>query len=260
MKVKDVREGVKIGSLTAIRPWGHKRGSKLRWLFKCDCGNYKPIKVDAIGEHTSSCGYCGTHVDDLPDNYKSSIYRNLYGTWNGMKTRCCDVNSHKYPRYGGRGIKVCDEWRFSYSSFKKWAIDNGWKPNLTQAEQSLDRIDVNGNYEPDNCRWADWKIQARNRRNNVYVEFRGENVSLAELQERYKMPPSTIKNRYYAGKRGEDLVAPSKPSYKRGREYLLFGEMMTIRDISIKCGISPYIIRKRIKENTLNELERGKRK
>jgi len=258
MKLKDVREGVKIGILTAIRPWGcGKRGNK-RWLFKCDCGNYKPIQVSYLTKK-SSCG-CRITNKTHGDNAPNSKYRRLYFCWHDMKNRCYNKNSKKYHRYGERGIKVYDKWRNDYSTFKKWALNSGWDYNLSQQDQSLDRIDVNGNYEPDNCRWTDLKTQNRNKENSIYVEFRGENVSLSELQERYKIPPSTIRNRYYAGKRGEDLIAPSKPSYKRGKEYLLFGKMMTVREISIKCGISPYIIRKRVKENTLNELERKKRK
>lgn len=258
MKIKDVREGVKIGSLIAIRPWGCGKQGNKRWLFKCDCGNYKPILVSYLTKK-SSCG-CRIANKSYGDSASNSKYRRLYFCWHDMKNRCYNKNCKKYHRYGGRGIEIYEKWRNDYSTFRKWSLDNGWDYNLSQQEQSLDRIDVNEDYCPENCRWANIKTQNRNKEGSIYVGFRGDSISLAELQERYKMPPSTIRNRYYAGKRGEDLIAPSKPSYKRGKEYLLFGKMMSVREISIKCGISPYSVRKRAKENTLNELERGKRK
>lgn len=92
-------------------------------------------------------------------------YSRLYSIWSSMKCRCSNKNFYKYHLYGGRGIKVCDEW-LDFKNFKKWAYENGYNPNLSRKEQSLDRINCDGNYEPSNCRWADIKTQNNNRRGN----------------------------------------------------------------------------------------------
>ena len=251
MKIKDIKEGVKVGSLTAIRPWGLNKGRDKRWLFRCDCGNYKPAMVYSIGKHTSSCGHCGTHVDDFPDHQKGSIYRSLYNSWSGMKRRCYNINNPKYLNYGSRGIEVCDEWRFSYSAFKKWALNNGWKPNLKQADQSLDRIDVNGNYEPDNCRWVDMKTQVRNRRNTRKAIFHGESVSLAELSEKYHISMETIQSRIEAGKQNDALIVPPP---ENNIKHLFHGELLTIKEIAEKCNVTINTVRGRIYRGTIQEL------
>lgn len=93
----------------------------------------------------------------------------LYGIWQGMKNRCGNPNVEKYSIYGGRGIKVCDEWAINYLPFRKWALNNGYKSNL-----QIDRIDSNLNYCPDNCRWVTPKEQQRNRTNSVYITAFGE--------------------------------------------------------------------------------------
>ena len=91
----------------------------------------------------------------------------LYSIWRGMKTRCFNPNTPFYKHYGGRGITVCEEWTDSengFQNFAKWAIANGWDENKSRIEQSIDRINVNGNYEPNNCRWVNMKIQRENQR------------------------------------------------------------------------------------------------
>ena len=105
-----------------------------------------------------------------------------------MKKRCYNPNHNQFKNYGARGIKLCDEWndrelvkisgfRYTkgYLAFKKWALENGYADNLT-----IDRIDVNGNYEPSNCRWVDWRTQNNNRRNNHYLTYKGKTQSMAE--------------------------------------------------------------------------------
>ena len=114
----------------------------------------------------------------------------LYAVWCTMKARCNQPNSTKYNIYGGRGIRVCDQWVNSYEAFKNWAINNGYKHGLT-----IDRIDVNGNYSPDNCRWTTPKEQARNTRTNHYVEYDGEVFTLIELSEKYNINYDLLKVR-----------------------------------------------------------------
>lgn len=102
----------------------------------------------------------------------------LYKCWAHMKERCYREADSDYKNYGGRGIRVCDEWRNDYLAFKEWALANGYEPSLT-----IDRIDYNGNYEPSNCRWATWKEQSNNRRGLHYLTYNGETKTLTEWSE-----------------------------------------------------------------------------
>ena len=103
----------------------------------------------------------------------------LYRIWTNMKTRCNNPNVPIYTYYGGRGIRLCEEWN-SFESFYKWATDNGYKDTLT-----LDRIDVNGNYAPGNCRWVGYVTQANNKRNNVIIVVGGKSESLKNICDYY---------------------------------------------------------------------------
>jgi len=125
---------------------------------------------------------------------------NLYGRWTMMKQRCLNPNNHKYKNYGARGIKVCDEW-MDYYTFKKWALENGFEEHLT-----IDRVDTNGDYEPGNCRWVDYGIQANNRRNNVTIAFEGKDYTLAELSDKTGVKSETISLRLNKGWTPEEAV------------------------------------------------------
>lgn len=129
----------------------------------------------------------------------------LYSIYTNMKTRCYNPHCHAYDRYGGRGIKVCVEWLEDWWSFHDWAISNGYDDSLT-----IDRIDVNGNYEPSNCRWATTEEQAYNKRNTVRVEINGEYLTLKEIAVKYNINEHTVRTRYKKGLRGEDLILSGK--------------------------------------------------
>jgi hypothetical protein len=109
----------------------------------------------------------------------------LYEVWCSMKARCNSKKSQYYSHYGGRGIEVCDEWQHEYINFKKWAYANGYKEGLW-----IDRIDVNGNYEPTNCRWATIEEQQNNKRDTVWITFKGETYSLHEWAKKININSS----------------------------------------------------------------------
>lgn len=111
-----------------------------------------------------------------------------------MKNRCYNPNFKKHQLYFDKGIKVCDEWKNNFMSFYNWSIQNGYKNNLT-----IDRIDVNGNYEPSNCRWVDYEVQNNNRSINRKIEYNGKNYSLKQLSEIYKIKKETLNSRLRNG-------------------------------------------------------------
>lgn len=158
----DSKIGEKYGMLTIIgftkRMVGKYKANYA--ICKCDCGNEYCAQYSALQNgQTKSCG-C------MKDKYPSRSDSPLYGTWNGMRYRCNNIKAAAYADYGGRGIRVCDEWNdpeTGFDAFEKWAWDNGYVPD---SGLSLDRIDVNGNYEPNNCRYVNYYIQAANKRKN----------------------------------------------------------------------------------------------
>lgn len=157
----------KYGQLTAIKRVGTKSGCAL-WQCVCDCGTITEIPVRSLRcGNTKSCG-C-VHSSLISARNKANAKHNgegerLYGVWHAMKQRCTDPNRKDYENYGGRGIKVCDEWANDYAIFREWSLQNGYDENASYGQCTLDRIDPNGHYCQDNCRWTDAKLQANNRR------------------------------------------------------------------------------------------------
>ena len=138
------------------------------WRCRCDCG--KETIVDAcmlVTGRTKSCGCLVAESARSRFTTHGGRKDRLYKTFANMKNRCYNENSTDYMYYGARGIKLCDEWLNDYSAFKKWAYENGYDDKAKHGECTIDRIDVNGNYEPSNCRWVSMSVQSKNRRNVI---------------------------------------------------------------------------------------------
>lgn len=151
------------------------------WLCKCDCGKYtKATTQNLIGGSVGSCGCLKEETLGKSGYIHGLRNSRFYSILNSMKQRCNNPQHPNYPNYGGRGIKICDEWNQpnSLPIFTEWALSNGYQDGLT-----IDRIDVNGNYEPSNCRWATRKEQARNTRRNVFVSYKERKYTLSEFSE-----------------------------------------------------------------------------
>lgn len=124
--------------------------------------------------------------------------RKLYGVWGGMLSRCNNPNHPLYKNYGGRGIKVCDKWK-EFIVFREWATANGYSECDNKKQCSIDRIDVNGNYEPSNCRWTTAKEQMNNTRRNTVAEYDGKRMTLAQWADYLGMNYSSFMSRWSRG-------------------------------------------------------------
>lgn len=160
--------GQRFGKLLVVERAENTLQGQARWRCKCDCGNESIVRgADLRLGNTITCG-CGAHERMTKMNYKhGATFRNktsrLYNVWSGMKQRCNYEKHASYKYYGGRGIRVCKEWD-DFEAFKEWAESHGYDNSPKRGECTLDRINVNGNYEPDNCRWVSMKEQAANKR------------------------------------------------------------------------------------------------
>ena len=168
------------------------RGTRKKYFnCLCDCGNVKSVRSDSLlAGLIRSCGCLKKEQDAINLNagerHKQSGTR-LYLIWQGMKGRCYNPHDARYHRYGGRGLTVCEEWKNDFPAFYNWAISNGYAEDLT-----IDRIDNDKGYSPDNCRWATQKEQSRNRASNIKITIGNATKTLTEWCEIFDLDSRTI--------------------------------------------------------------------
>lgn len=208
--------GQRFGRLTVVEKDCASVGTgQIYWICRCDCGNYSVVPSGSFKNGNSkSCG-CGQREAAKMTMKKHGLHQTrVYSIWCGIKGRCYNQNCKSYMHYGGRGIKMCDEWRDDFQSFYDWAMANGYEERL-----EIDRIDNNGNYEPSNCRWATRKEQVNNTRRNAKLEYCGETHNITEWGEITSLGRVVIKDRIYKLGWGVEktLSTPLLKHYKNRR-------------------------------------------
>lgn len=192
MSINDVQVGDVFGNWTVLEILPKTRNYHKMFKCQCKCGTIKEIDgFNIIKGKTTSCGCIRKEVSKQRMTIHGQTNTPLHNVWCGIRERCYNSNCHAYKDYGGRGITMCQEWKDDFMTFYTWAINNGYEYTLT-----IDRIDVNGNYEPSNCRWADKKIQANNKRNNIIITYNNKTQSLKLWCEELNLDYDMIRARW----------------------------------------------------------------
>lgn len=174
------------------------------WECKCDCGNIVFTSTNSLKRNnTKSCGCLQKEKAAASGRSSSTTHglsrdekgkkTRLYRIWTGIKTRCFNPNVKEFSRYGGRGITLCEEWK-DFKVFHDWAVANGYQDDL-----SIDRQNLDGNYQPDNCKWVTDKVQCINRSTSKFIEYKGELKTLSALAEEYSMSINCLYERLKRG-------------------------------------------------------------
>lgn len=191
--LKNDLTGQRFGKLTVIEYLGRKNHQNY-WKCRCDCGNIVCCYHYNLTRGTStSCGCLRSYYARKVRNCHGEATTRLYKEWGRMRNRCYNKNSPDYNRYGGRGIKACSEWD-TFWPFREWALANGYTDEL-----SLDRIDVNKDYSPENCRWITMREQQSNKRTNIFIEHNGRKQTVAQWANELGILKETIMWRVRAG-------------------------------------------------------------
>lgn len=178
-RIKDLT-GERYGRLVVKKYVGNSSDRHALWLCECDCGGKAIAASNSLKKGgVVSCGCArAEHLKEFYDDIESRkmhehVDDRLFRVWQGMNERCSNKRHKSYKNYGGRGIKICDDWK-DFCAFRDWAYAAGYDKDAPYGYCTIDRIDVNGNYEPLNCRWADAKTQASNRRKIVRITIEVE--------------------------------------------------------------------------------------
>ena len=175
---------------------------KTMWKCLCDCGNTAFVLTSNLNSNrVKSCGCLKNEKLIERSTTHKQRHTNLYEVWKTMKQRCFNPNSQSYKNYGARGITVCEEWKNNFISFYEWSMENGYKKGLT-----IDRIDNNSNYCPENCRWADRVVQANNTRLNKHIVINGKDDTLANWIRFFNTTPHSYYSKLKKGYSEQDAL------------------------------------------------------
>lgn len=231
-----------------LKPVKYKKSGKLTYLEEqksvngrfcvkvlCECGTVKFMdKYYFNSGKAKNCG-CIKNMDISDSKTK------LYKVWSNMKYRCHNKNSPFYHRYGGRGIKVCEQWLSNFKEFKNWSFNNGYRDGL-----SLDRIDNNKGYYPENCRWVNQTIQNRNKENNIWLTHEGRTKLLIDWSKELGIEPNILHDRIRAGWTIKEVLTTEVRKSKAGEKIYFNGEGHTISEWAQITGLTQKAISDRL--------------
>lgn len=218
MPLKDLT-GQRFGFLTVVSR-GNSKHEISYWNCICDCGKETTVaRPSLIQGRTRSCGCyhdkaCGERIGNIRRTHGMTNTR-LYAIWESMRARCNNKNNKRYNRYGGRGIKICKEWN-TFECFMDWALSSGYQEGL-----SIERINFDGNYEPQNCKWIPKNEQAKNTSTNRRITINGETKNMSEWARNAGVCPQTISYRIKKGYPESEWLLPAG---------FLFGKKENIND------------------------------
>lgn len=225
--------GKVFGKLTALKCTGESVGENLLWVCICSCGNTVTVMSGSLRSgNTKSCGCFRDDQREASEFFDGRSSDPLYKRWRGMLQRCYNPKTTWFKYYGGRGITVCDEWRDSkkgIKAFSLWAQANGYCKEL-----EIDRIDVNGPYSPENCRWVTKEENGNNKRNNLYLEYEGQTYSVAQFARKLDVTYYAVLHRFEQGKSGAVIFKEMDDFRRRKRPILLDGIAMTTKELISK--------------------------
>ena len=235
-RIKDMT-GQRFASLVAVRIVGRASSGDLKWEFLCDCGaTFEANGYYARAGKITTCPTCATERTRAANLKHGMTESREFEIWTGMHTRCYNGNAKSFQSYGGRGIAICDRWR---ESFENFYADMGPCPSV---KHSVERLDNNGNYEPDNCVWATATQQAGNKRNNVRVTIDGETRILSDWARHFGVQLPTASLRHKQGLRGMALFTTTKQQLTHN------GVTDTVAGWSHRTGLKPSTISMRINQ------------
>ena len=242
-KLKDY-SGEKFGRLTVIKRVENNKYNQVRWLCKCDCGNEKIVLANNLrnGE-TKSCGCLKKEQDyiNIAHIKHNKSNTRLYNIWEHMKHRCNNPNSKRHEFYYDKGIKVCDEWQNDFMNFYNWAINNGYQDNLT-----IDRINNDGNYEPNNCRWATVTEQNNNQSTNIKIKYNNNIYTMKQFCKKYNLKRETLD---YRLKNNWDIEKIINTPTQSKKSILYNGIYYTAKELAIKFNLKLGTLRTRLNRN-----------
>ena len=238
-----MREKLNIGDIfgrwtIADNEYVLERGHR-KYMCECSCGKHTRRYVD---EYNLKCGKslsCGCISSELTRQRRLKHGKSntrLFHIWCGIRERCYTKTRPEYKEYGGRGITICDEWN-DFETFEKWAFDNGYDESAPKGECTIDRIDVNGNYESSNCRWISLTEQSDNRTNTIRLTYNGKTQTLLQWSKELNLNYKTMSTRYYEGWAVEEIL---NPNHERiGKNVIEYkGEVHTLNFWAKKLGLS----------------------
>lgn len=228
--------GQRFGKLVVLEHSGRdpKRGHM--WKCRCDCGNEAIVLTKSLTSgNRKSCG-C---LRRIPKTH-GKRYTKIYHIWLSMKDRCNNERCSDYRFYGGRGIFVCEEWQ-SFEPFDEWAMANGYEDGLT-----IDRIDNNAGYSPENCRWITRKEQCYNRRSNHYIEYNGKTQTITQWAKECGLTEQVLSGRL---RNGWDIDRALHTPTKKMNRVEYNGRLWTLSELAEKYGLHTYTIQNRLKRH-----------